>query len=52
MVSRIRSAVGERMSLTRRPSARKSTRSAYAAARASWVTMTTVCRYSSTARRI
>ncbi len=51
MRSRTASAVGRAISSTIRPSARKSTRSEWAAAPGSWVTMTTVWPRSSTASR-
>ena len=51
MAARICSSVGSARSSTMRPSARNSTRSAVAAARGSWVTITVVWRSSSTASR-
>ena len=50
MRSRTRSAVGASIRSTSRPSARKTTSSAWAAATGSWVTMTTVRSVSRTAR--
>src|SRR5690606_29664783 len=49
--SKIESTVGETSSDTGRPSRKKMTRSLYAAAVGSWVTITIVCPNSSTARR-
>ena len=51
MTSKTSSADGRESSCTIWPSARNTTRSAYDAARGSWVTMTTVCLNSSVAAR-
>ena len=51
MISRTRSLVGSASSSTMAPSTRKTTRSAYAAAPGSWVTITTVWPRSSTTER-